>query len=76
MKLYITNRPLFSSIVPDVEENKEAHQSAFNSLNSNVSSNSIPINLIGYYGDNKCAVFQFKSFQDEIYFYEFKDLIG
>lgn len=76
MKLYVVNKPVFEESVKGFYNSKEAHISAFNTLNSSVSSNSIPINLLGYFGENSCAVFQFKSFKDEVYFYEFVDVIS
>lgn len=68
MKLFITNKNHFESVV---KEARVAHIDAFNRLNKCISENSIPITLIGYFDIYQTALFQFKSTNEGVYFYEF-----
>jgi len=68
MKLFITNKNHFESVV---KESRVAHVDAYNRLNKSVSENSIPITLIGYFDVDETALFQFKSTNEGIFYYEF-----
>ena len=68
MKLFITNKNHFESVV---KESRVAHVDAYNRLNKAVSENSIPITLIGYFDVYETALFQFKSTNEGVFYYEF-----
>lgn len=63
MKLFILNRPDFEKAVADT---RSVHINAFNQLHLTVSGNCIPISITAL-----DCLFRFKSYKDEVYYYDF-----